>query len=111
MSILTDSTVSIDGGIPIKSLVLINRETIPTRASISHFDLDPPVTSKGLKDAFYTGKKLPYSFLFPIQPLGTVLREKNLPFHYCYSSPALRCIQTATKILEGLQLQNKIKIR
>jgi ubiquitin-associated SH3 domain-containing protein len=31
--------------------------------------------------------------------------------HYCYSSPALRCIQTASKILEGLQIHNKIKIR
>ncbi|CAF3946675.1 unnamed protein product, partial [Rotaria sp. Silwood1] len=71
-------------------------ETLPVRASISDFDLDPPLTYNGLKDAYRT---------------GVALTEKNLNIHYCYSSPSLRCIQTATKILEGLQLNNKIKIR
>ncbi|CAF2350463.1 unnamed protein product [Rotaria sp. Silwood2] len=71
-------------------------ETLPFRASIRDFDLDPPLTYKGLKDAFHT---------------GTVLREKSININYCYSSPALRCVQTASKLLEGLQLQNKIKIR
>ncbi|CAF0749399.1 unnamed protein product [Adineta ricciae] len=71
-------------------------ETLPFRASIRDFDLDPPLTYKGLKDAFHT---------------GTVLRDKAIHITYCYSSPALRCVQTASKILEGLQLQNKLKIR
>lgn len=39
------------------------------------------------------------------------MKEKDIHIHYCYSSPALRCVQTAVKILEGMQLQNKIKIR
>ncbi|CAF2986362.1 unnamed protein product [Rotaria sp. Silwood2] len=71
-------------------------ETLPVRASIGNFDLDPPLTYNGLKDAYRT---------------GAALKEKNLAVHYCYSSPALRCVQTATKMLEGLQLNNKIKIR
>ncbi|CAF3432324.1 unnamed protein product [Rotaria sp. Silwood1] len=71
-------------------------EALPFRASIRDFDLDPPLTYKGLKDAFHT---------------GTVLREKAINITYCYASPSLRCVQTAAKLLEGLQLQNKIKIR
>ncbi|CAF1076462.1 unnamed protein product [Rotaria sordida] len=71
-------------------------ETLPVRAVIGDFDLDPPLTYNGLKDAYRT---------------GIVLKEKNIAIHYCYSSPALRCVQTAAKILEGLQLNNKIKIR
>ncbi|UJR27681.1 hypothetical protein I4U23_008959 [Adineta vaga] len=71
-------------------------ETLPFRASIRDFDLDPPLTYKGLKDAFHT---------------GTVLKDKAIHITYCYSSPALRCVQTASKILEGLQLHNKLKIR
>ena len=39
------------------------------------------------------------------------MRDKSIHISYCYSSPALRCVQTASKILEGLQIQNKIKIR
>jgi hypothetical protein len=35
---------------------LINRESIPFRASILDFDLDPPLTHKGLKDSYHTGK-------------------------------------------------------
>ncbi|CAF0887767.1 unnamed protein product, partial [Didymodactylos carnosus] len=71
-------------------------ETLPLRQAIKDFDADPPLTYKGLKDAYHT---------------GTVLREKNIHINYCYSSPSLRCIQTAAKMLEGLQLQNKMKIR
>jgi ubiquitin-associated SH3 domain-containing protein len=74
----------------------LSRETLPFRASIRDFDLDPPLTYKGLKDSYHT---------------GTVLKDKNIHISYCYSSPALRCVQTAAKILEGLQLQNKLKIR
>ena len=35
---------------------LLNSETLPLRASIRDFDLDPPLTSQGLKDAYHTGK-------------------------------------------------------
>lgn len=93
---------------------LFSRETLPFRASIRDFDLDPPLTYKGLKDAYHTGDSTFYlfiSFLYSILRLGTVLKDKNIHINYCYSSPALRCVQTASKILEGLQLHNKIKIQ
>jgi hypothetical protein len=34
----------------------LSRETLPFRASIRDFDLDPPLTYKGLKDSYHTGK-------------------------------------------------------
>ncbi|CAF0987358.1 unnamed protein product [Adineta ricciae] len=71
-------------------------ETIPSRTSICDFVADPPLTLQGLKDAYRT---------------GIILREKNIDIHYCYSSPSLRCIQTATKLLEGLHSNHKLKIR
>lgn len=40
-----------------------------------------------------------------------MFKEKNFHIDFCYSSPALRCVQTAMKILEGLQLNQQIKIR
>ena len=43
-------------------ILYINRETLPSRASIRDFDLDPPLTHKGLKDAYHTGKQI-QSFL------------------------------------------------
>lgn len=33
----------------------MNRETVPSRTSIYDFDLDPPLTHQGMKDAFQTG--------------------------------------------------------
>jgi hypothetical protein len=85
---------------------------LPFRASIKDFDLDPPLTYKGLKDSYHTGM---YNYSCNLSmffsEIGTVLKDKNIHINYCYSSPSLRCVQTAAKILEGLQLQNKIKIR
>lgn len=40
-----------------------------------------------------------------------MFKEKQFRIDYCYSSPALRCVQTAMKLLEGAQLQQQIKIR
>ncbi|CAF1101554.1 unnamed protein product, partial [Didymodactylos carnosus] len=71
-------------------------ETLPLRNPVSSYDLDTPLSYKGITESFLT---------------GTVLRTKQIQINYCYSSPAIRCIQTATKLLEGLQLQNKVKIR
>ena len=114
MSILADFTVSILSLLSILESSCINRETVPSRESVLDFDLDPPLTYQGLKEAFHTGKSVEFimsrcSFL--LQSIGASLREKNLPIHFCYSSPSLRCVQTAAKILEGLQLHNKLKIR
>ena len=89
------------------------RETLPFRSSIRDFDLDPPLTYKGLKDSYHTGeslRRLALSFEW-CSLSGTVLKGKNININYCYASPSLRCVQTALKILEGLELQNKVKIR
>ncbi len=40
----------------IEPVYLINRETLPCRESVHDFDLDPPLTCQGLKEAFHTGK-------------------------------------------------------
>ncbi|XP_025926476.1 ubiquitin-associated and SH3 domain-containing protein A isoform X2 [Apteryx rowi] len=42
---------------------------------------------------------------------GEALLDQEVAVSYVYSSPALRCIQTAQNILEGLKLDQKVKIR
>lgn len=43
--------------------------------------------------------------------VGEALLESKTVIDFVYSSPSLRCIQTAQHILEGLQQDGKIKIR
>ncbi|KAJ0004430.1 hypothetical protein NQD34_010644 [Periophthalmus magnuspinnatus] len=43
--------------------------------------------------------------------VGEALLESNTVIDFVYSSPSLRCIQTAQHILKGLQQDGKIKIR
>lgn len=43
--------------------------------------------------------------------VGEALSESNTLLDFVYSSPSLRCIQTAQHILQGLQQDGKIKIR
>uniref|UniRef100_A0A3B3ZGI0 Ubiquitin-associated and SH3 domain-containing protein B n=1 Tax=Periophthalmus magnuspinnatus TaxID=409849 RepID=A0A3B3ZGI0_9GOBI len=43
--------------------------------------------------------------------VGEALLESNTVIDFVYSSPSLRCIQTAHHILKGLQQDGKIKIR
>ena len=50
------------------------------------FDFDPPLTENGMAEAKQHGKEL---------------ARNGIKIKYMYSSPALRSIQTATKILEG----------
>ena len=34
--------------------------------------------------------------------IGEALREKDVPIGHVYTSPSLRCVETATSILEGM---------
>lgn len=64
MSLLTDTPVSVRSYDDVARRIndepcsRASRETLPFRASIRDFDLDPPLTYKGLKDAFHTGTQL-----------------------------------------------------
>ncbi|KAI0979845.1 hypothetical protein GJ496_006279 [Pomphorhynchus laevis] len=61
---------------------------IPQRKNPKDFLFDPPLTEIGLVHS-----KL----------IGEELEACKTHIKYCYCSPALRCIQTATKILEGMK--------
>lgn len=68
---------------------------IPRRRNSKDFLFDPPLTEVGLVHSRFVGEEL--------DACGTHIK-------HCYSSPALRCIQTATKILEGMN-RSDIPIR
>uniref|UniRef100_A0ACB8FHB0 Ubiquitin-associated and SH3 domain-containing protein A n=1 Tax=Sphaerodactylus townsendi TaxID=933632 RepID=A0ACB8FHB0_9SAUR len=71
--------------------------SLPDRKdSIKFFECDPPLTCCGI---------------FQSRLIGEALLEKKVSISCVYSSPALRCIQTAHHVLEGLQLEQKAKIR
>jgi len=59
---------------------------LPARTNSHEWNFDSPLTIEGENQSSSVGKKL-LSFGYPID--------------YCYSSPAFRSIQTATKILES----------
>uniref|UniRef100_A0A8C3GED0 Ubiquitin associated and SH3 domain containing A n=1 Tax=Cairina moschata TaxID=8855 RepID=A0A8C3GED0_CAIMO len=42
---------------------------------------------------------------------GEALLDQEVAVSYVYSSPALRCVQTAHLVLQGLKLDQKVKIR
>ncbi|XP_069491751.1 ubiquitin-associated and SH3 domain-containing protein A isoform X3 [Ambystoma mexicanum] len=60
------------------------------------FELDPPLSSCGT---------------FQSRLVGETLQEQGLTIDSVYSAPALRCIQTAHHILQGLQQPKKLAIR
>ncbi|XP_043362898.1 ubiquitin-associated and SH3 domain-containing protein A isoform X3 [Dermochelys coriacea] len=66
------------------------------RDGIKHFEYDPPLSCCGV---------------FQSRLVGEALLEKQEAVNHVYCSPALRCIQTAQHVLEGLKLEQKIKIR
>ncbi|XP_030433031.1 ubiquitin-associated and SH3 domain-containing protein A [Gopherus evgoodei] len=66
------------------------------RDGIKHFEYDPPLSCCGV---------------FQSRLVGEALLEKQEAVSHVYCSPALRCIQTAQHVLEGLKLEQKIKIR
>ncbi len=67
-----------------------------TRRDLKDFLFDPPLTELGLHECKMVGEEL---------------RAQGIDIHHVYASPALRCVQTADKILEGLQLRDEISIR
>ena len=59
-------------------------------------DFDPPLTEIGLLQAKLHGEEL---------------SKNGIQIKHIYSSPALRSIQTADKILEGMNLKDSVPIR
>ncbi|XP_052530073.1 ubiquitin-associated and SH3 domain-containing protein A [Tympanuchus pallidicinctus] len=71
--------------------------TLPKRKDgVKHFEHDPPLSSCGV---------------FQSRLIGEALLDQEVTVSYMYSSPALRCIQTAQHVLQGLKLDQKVKIR
>ncbi|KFW93454.1 Ubiquitin-associated and SH3 domain-containing protein A [Phalacrocorax carbo] len=71
--------------------------TLPKRKdSVKHFEYDPPLSCCGI---------------FQSRLIGEALLDQEVTVSYVYSSPALRCIQTAQHVLQGLKLDQKVKIR
>ncbi|CAF2377926.1 unnamed protein product [Rotaria sp. Silwood2] len=66
------------------------------RKDLKDFLFDPPLTELGLHQCKIVGEELV---------------AQGIKIDHVYSSPALRCVQTADKILEGLQMRDKIPIR
>jgi broad specificity phosphatase PhoE len=70
--------------------------TLPYRQNFQDYLHDPPLTELGLIRSYRTGE---------------ALYRTGLRIDYCYSSPSLRCIQTADAILDGMKLRTLIPIR
>lgn len=71
--------------------------TLPRRRNpFRDFIGDSPITEIGASQARLTGEALAANDCFA---------------QYCYSSPSLRCIQTAHNILQGMGLEGRVKIR
>ena len=71
-------------------------KTVPIRkGGASDFKGDTPITEMGIVQARLTGE---------------AMSEQGIPIHHIYSSPALRCVQTADSILKGMG-DTKPKIR
>ncbi|XP_037380800.1 ubiquitin-associated and SH3 domain-containing protein A [Talpa occidentalis] len=70
---------------------------LPRRAGgTKDFESDPPLSSCGV---------------FQSRTAGEALLDSGVQIASVFSSPALRCVQTATHILEELRLEKKMKIR
>ncbi|XP_061485445.1 ubiquitin-associated and SH3 domain-containing protein A [Rhineura floridana] len=70
--------------------------TLPNRKDgTKNFEYDPPLSCCGI---------------FQSRLIGEALLEKEVLVSCVYSSPALRCIQTAQCVLEGLDVEQKLKI-
>lgn len=71
--------------------------SLPSRSGCHRdYDKDCPITVFGSTQA---------------RLVGEALLESNTVIDFVYSSPSLRCIQTAQHILQGLQQDAKVKIR
>ncbi|XP_002922487.1 ubiquitin-associated and SH3 domain-containing protein A isoform X1 [Ailuropoda melanoleuca] len=71
--------------------------SLPRRSNgIKDFENDPPLSSCGI---------------FQSRMAGEALLESGIRVTSVFTSPALRCVQTARHILEELKLERRIKIR
>ncbi|NWV86115.1 UBS3A protein, partial [Dasyornis broadbenti] len=71
--------------------------SLPKRKdSMKQFECDPPLSCCGI---FQSGL------------IGEALLDQEVTVSSVYSSPALRCVQTAQHVLQGLRLNQKVKIR
>ena len=66
------------------------------RENLIEYDFDPPLTEIGLLQAKLHGEEL---------------SKNGIKIKHIYSSPALRSIQTADKILEGMGLKDTVPIK
>ncbi|KAM6222613.1 ubiquitin-associated and SH3 domain-containing protein A [Rhynchocyon petersi] len=66
------------------------------RSGIKDFENDPPLSSCGI---------------FQSKLVGEALLDSGIRIISVFTSPALRCVQTAKHILEELKLEKKIKVR
>jgi len=71
-------------------------KTIPYRGDVNEFAFDPPLTEVGMFQAKLHGEEF---------------TRRRIKVTHVYSSPALRSIQTADKIIEGMGLKNILPIR
>ena len=67
-----------------------------TRKDLKDFLFDPPITELGLHQC---------------RMMGEELAAQGIQIDHVYSSPALRCVQTADQILQGLQRREQVPIR
>ncbi|NXS21832.1 UBS3A protein, partial [Mystacornis crossleyi] len=71
--------------------------SLPRRKdSMKQFECDPPLSCCGI---------------FQSRLIGEALLDQEVTVSSVYSSPALRCLQTAQHVLQGLKLNQKVKIR
>lgn len=63
------------------------QSSLPTRSYLHHYVIDVPLTNRGRMHAFKTGK---------------ALLLNGYAADICYTSPSLRCVQSADGILNGM---------
>ncbi|CAF2647956.1 unnamed protein product [Rotaria sp. Silwood2] len=66
-------------------------DALPTRSYLHHYVIDVPLTNRGRMHAFKTGKALLFN---------------GYAADICYTSPSLRCVQSADGILNGMGRKN-----
>ena len=72
---------------PLAKNILLFHIRLPTRSYLHHYVIDVPLTNRGRVHAFKTGK---------------ALLLNGYAADICYTSPSLRCVQTADGILTGM---------
>ncbi|CAF3413599.1 unnamed protein product [Rotaria socialis] len=70
--------------------------SLPFRLNWLDYETDAPLTLRGLQQSWN---------------VGNAFAQQNIPIAACYSSPAIRCIQTADQILGGMNRKMHMPIR